>query len=206
MPRYSCGTGSDITLSDQDLGYYLLSTSAGTLLSLDTTNLPDGSYTLVATAFDGSYTSSEVEKNFDVDNTSPVLILTQPNSTDINDPFASGSTVVITGEIGDDHSISYVEVEIYKYDAATGTAEETPMSFDLVDKDGNPFTTDKLVYENVNISGGTTITLAALNENATTVPEQNLNRIYNKLYEGVETKPDGYDNWLRCYEWHQSHK
>lgn len=159
--------------------------------TLDTTNLPDGSYTLVATAFDGSYTSSEVEKNFDVDNTSPVLILTQPNSTDINDPFASGSTVVITGEIGDDHSISYVEVEIYKYDAATGTAEETPMSFDLVDKDGNPFTTDKLVYENVNISGGTTITLAALNENATTVQEQNLNRIYNKLYEGVETKPDG---------------
>lgn len=159
--------------------------------TLDTTNLPDGSYTLVATAYDGSYTSSEVEKNFDVDNTSPVLIFTQPNSIDINDPFASGSTVVITGEIGDDHSISYVEVEIYKYDAATGTAEETPISFDLVDKDGNPFTTDKLVYENVNISGGTTITLAALNENATTIQEQNLHRIYTKLYEGVETNADG---------------
>lgn len=159
--------------------------------TLDTTNLPDGSYTLVATAYDGSYTSSEVEKNFDVDNTSPVLIFTQPNSTDINDPFASGSTVVITGEIGDDHSISYVEVEIYKYDAATGTAEETPMSFDLVDKDGNPFTTDKLVYENVNISGGTTLTLASLNENATTIQEQNLHRIYTKLYEGVETNADG---------------
>ncbi len=159
--------------------------------TLDTTNLPDGSYTLVATAFDGSYTSSEVEKNFDVDNTSPVLILTQPNSTDINDPFASGSTVVLAGEIGDDHSISYVEVEIYKYDAATGTVEETPMSFDLVDKDGNPFTTDKIRYDNVPVSGGTTLTLASLNENATTIQEQNWHRIYTKLYEGVETNADG---------------
>ncbi len=152
---------------------------------LDTTSLPDGSYTLVATGYDGAYTSSEAERNFDVDNTAPLCLLTKPNGTNIESPYKYGSALVLNGEIGDAHDIESISLQFYTTDGNLITFSG------LLDEEGNVLEdTDILTYKDIEVAGGTSITIAYDNDGSS-YNDKNLNTVYNTLYSSAAPDEKG---------------
>ena len=88
-------------------------------------NFSDGSYSIVATAFDGAERKAVATREFAIDNTPPVVLLSKPNSFDQNDIGSGGfgKTVTISGEILDDSDIGSLTVKVYRK-KADGTEEE----------------------------------------------------------------------------------
>ncbi|HAO30394.1 MAG TPA: hypothetical protein DCQ43_03495, partial [Treponema sp.] len=88
-------------------------------------NFSDGSYSIVATAFDGAERKAVATREFAIDNTPPVVLLSKPNSFDQNDIGSGGfgKTVTISGEILDDSDIGSLSVKVYRK-KADGTEEE----------------------------------------------------------------------------------
>ncbi len=92
---------------------------------IDKAVFKDGTYSVDAVAYDNAgRVSDTANRVFDVDNTPPVFCVTRPNSLNIKDPAAFGRTVIIKGEIADDHAISSMNIRVFKYSDETGTVNE----------------------------------------------------------------------------------
>ncbi|MDY4902928.1 MAG: hypothetical protein SO116_08695 [Treponema sp.] len=72
--------------------------------------LPDGKYSVDATAYDSSgHSSGTSSRSFEVDGTAPVVVLSRPNL----DYASYGRYVSIVGIISDDHSIKNMHIDVY---------------------------------------------------------------------------------------------
>ena len=76
--------------------------------------IPDGSYIAKATATDNATTphSTSATQVFSIDNTAPVLVITSPSSTDIENPATYGKLFSIQGTYSDDSNIDSIFVTI----------------------------------------------------------------------------------------------
>ena len=76
--------------------------------------IPDGSYIAKATATDNATTphSTSATQVFSIDNTAPVLVITSPSSTDIENPATYGKLFSIQGTYSDDSNIDSILVTI----------------------------------------------------------------------------------------------
>ena len=149
--------------------------------------LPDGNYEIFATAYDkaGRNSGFSSSRQFEIDNTPPVFVITKPGVT--RSSFTSsksyqkyGSLFTISGTIGDDHgsTVSSVDVTVY-------------------DKDGNPIETDSdskplvFIEEDVEISGGVNVTIAQATDG-----DESKKARYEKIYS---VGSDYDDNGTKVY-------
>ncbi len=108
--------------------------------------LPDGKYELSVVAYDNAgHSSDSSSRQFEIDNTAPVFILTGPGST--TTPKAYGSSFSVAGTIADEHSISSMAVTIYDSEKNV-----------LASTDTTPYT-----IQNVSTAGGTNVTVLRMN-------------------------------------------
>lgn len=141
---------------------------------------------LEVTAYDKSGRSSGTSsRQFDIDNTPPVFVITKPGI--IHESYLSkgyfskyGSLFAIEGTIADDHSIASMDVSIY-------------------DKDGNPVSNEPYSEKEISTTGGTSVTIARFIESGVDVSNQRYNDIYrvgdadsegNKIYSCTVTIAD----------------
>lgn len=148
---------------------------------VDTSDLKDGSYTLSVVGYDGYYKSGEIERNFYVDNTAPVLLLTSPGSSNADSPEENGTALSLAAEIYEDHEVSSLSVQYFD-------AKGNPIKFTgLLDKDLNVLPeTDTITYTDISVSGSTSLTLAAQSSNES-YEEKNYNTIYETLYASTDS-------------------
>ncbi len=83
-----------------------------------TTEIPDGNYTATITVYDTYGQTGAVTQTFSIDNTSPILTITSPSTTDdIGTPGVTlasfGKIFNIQGAYSDDSGVSEIEVEFY---------------------------------------------------------------------------------------------
>ena len=83
-----------------------------------TTEIPDGNYTATITVYDTYGQTGVVTQTFSIDNTSPILTITSPSTTDdIGTPGVTlasfGKIFNIQGAYSDDSGVSEIEVEFY---------------------------------------------------------------------------------------------
>ncbi|MBQ6057868.1 MAG: hypothetical protein IJL34_09380, partial [Treponema sp.] len=108
--------------------------------------LPDGKYELSVVAYDNAgHSSDSSSRQFEIDNTAPVFILTGPGST--TTPKAYGSSFSVAGTIADEHTISSMAVTIYDSEKNV-----------LASTDTTPYT-----IQNVSTAGGTNVTVLRMN-------------------------------------------
>ena len=108
--------------------------------------LPDGKYELSVVAYDNAgHSSDSSSRQFEIDNTAPVFILTGPGST--TTPKAYGSSFSVAGTIADEHTISSMAVTIYDSEKNV-----------LASTDITPYT-----IQNVSTAGGTNVTVLRMN-------------------------------------------
>lgn len=148
--------------------------------------LSDGKYMLEVTAYDKSGRSSGTSsRQFDIDNTPPVFVITKPGVNrkvylSENSISKYGSLFSIEGTIADDHSIASMDVTIY-------------------DKDGNPVASEPYSEKEISTTGGTSVTIARFIENGVDASNLRYNEIYsvgdadasgNKVYSCTVTVAD----------------
>ncbi|MBO7637780.1 MAG: hypothetical protein J6S91_02270, partial [Treponema sp.] len=77
--------------------------------------LTDGRYTLTILPVDlgGRSPRYGVERQFEIDNTPPIFLISSPNSVDIGDPTPYGQTVKIKGDIIDAHGLRELNVSVH---------------------------------------------------------------------------------------------
>ena len=136
--------------------------------------LSDGKYMLEVTAYDKSGRSSGTSsRQFDIDNTPPVFVITKPGVNrkvylSENSISKYGSLFAIEGTIADDHDIASMDVTIY-------------------DKDGNPVASEPYSEKEISTTGGTSVTIARFIENG--VDASNLR--YNEIYSNGDADASG---------------
>ena len=136
--------------------------------------LSDGKYMLEVTAYDKSGRSSGTSsRQFDIDNTPPVFVITKPGI--IHESYLSkgyfskyGSLFAIEGTIADDHSIASMDVSIY-------------------DKDGNPVSNEPYSEKEISTTGGTSVTIARFIESGV----DDSNKRYNDIYSVGDADSEG---------------
>lgn len=148
--------------------------------------LSDGKYMLEVTAYDKSGRSSGTSsRQFDIDNTPPVFVITKPGVNrkvylSENSISKYGSLFAIEGTIADDHDIASMDVTIY-------------------DKDGNPVASEPYSEKEISTTGGTSVTIARFIENGVDASNLRYNEIYsvgdadasgNKVYSCTVTVAD----------------
>lgn len=129
--------------------------------------LVDGKYSFDVTAKDTSGRVSGVSsRTFEIDNTAPVFIITNPGTINANKPSSFGSILKVAGTVADDHDIYELSVSIYE----------------SADMKGEPKAV--LTEKNVNTAGGMEVTLARFNPEAVTDPSKvdELHENYLKVY------------------------
>lgn len=129
--------------------------------------LVDGKYSFDVTAKDTSGRVSGVSsRTFEIDNTPPVFIITNPGTINANEPSSFGSILKVAGTVADDHDIYELSVSIYE----------------SADMKGEPKAV--LTEKNVNTAGGMEVTLARFNPEAVTDPSKvdELHENYLKVY------------------------
>lgn len=112
----------------------------------------DGTYQVSVIASDASsHSSSEVSRTFDIDNTAPVFIISNPgvvkNST--STASAYGSIFTVDGTIADDHSISSMDVIIYNSEGTVVSKESY-----------NGEEISSFHEDDIQTAGGTSVTIA----------------------------------------------
>lgn len=112
----------------------------------------DGTYQVSVIASDASsHSSSEVSRTFDIDNTAPVFIISNPgvvkNST--STASAYGSIFTVDGTIADDHSISSMDIIIYNSEG-TVVSKETYNGEEI----------SSFHEDDIQTAGGTSVTIA----------------------------------------------
>ena len=75
--------------------------------------LPDGTYVVDVVAEDGFRKSTPASRSFDIDNTPPVFLLSNPTSLEGMAGSPYGRIVKVTGTIADSHSIEKMEIVAY---------------------------------------------------------------------------------------------
>ena len=135
---------------------------------------PDGNYEFSVTAFDNAGNNSGTySKTFEIDNTPPVFIISNPGvikKTDLS-PSAYGSLFTIDGTISDNHTISFMDVTIYN---ASGEC----VSSETYEGENLPYYRE----EDIATAGGTSVQIAQY----ANVPVENrsaLNTRYKQLHE-----------------------
>ncbi|MCR4953280.1 MAG: hypothetical protein K6A43_04315, partial [Treponema sp.] len=119
-PKVSSGNAGTGTATEAP-GYIAVFNSDGTwTCTIDVLSetgekiIPDGSYIATATATDNATTphSTSATQVFSIDNTAPVLVITSPSSTDIENPATYGKLFSIQGTYSDDSDIDSILVTI----------------------------------------------------------------------------------------------
>lgn len=147
---------------------------------------PDGKYQFEVTAYDKSGRSSGTSaRQFDIDNTAPVFVITKPGvvrNTYLSNSAHSkyGSLFSIEGTIADEHSIATMDVNIY-------------------DKDGNPVASEPYSEQEISTTGGTSVTIARFVNGSNDLSNTRYQQIYsvgeadsagNKIYSCTVTVTD----------------
>lgn len=135
----------------------------------------DGTYQISVVATDNAgHTSGTVSRTFDIDNTPPVFVISNPGVVKKAGVSASayGSIFTIDGTIADDHTISSMDVTIYD---ASGN---------LVSKETyNGKEIEAFHEDDIATAGGTSVTIAQYGEN----PDERYEAIYgNDKSKGTE--------------------
>ena len=132
---------------------------------------PDGNYEFSVTAFDNAGNNSGTySKTFEIDNTPPVFIISNPGvikKTNLSES-AYGSLFTIDGTISDNHTISFMDVKIYD---ASGNC----VSSESYEGENLPFYRE----EDVATAGGTSVQIAQYSKEPSTA----LNTRYKQLHE-----------------------
>ncbi|MCR5124653.1 MAG: hypothetical protein K6B43_05605 [Treponema sp.] len=130
----------------------------------------DGSYQVSVTAYDeAGHSSGESSRTFDIDNTPPVFVISNPGvvKSDNLDASAYGSLFTIDGTIADDHTISLMDVAIYD-EGGNLLSHETYDSEQI----------DFFREEEIATAGGTSVTIAQFAEDPTTTANSRYSDVY----------------------------
>lgn len=131
--------------------------------------LPDGKYSVNVIATDKSgKTSDELSRSFDIDNTAPVFVISNPGvvKSGTTSPSAYGSIFTIEGSIAELHSVSSMDVTIY--DASGNIVSKETY-------DGEEI--DAFRETDVETKGSTNITIAQSTSN-----DESLKNRYSAVY------------------------
>ena len=126
----------------------------------------DGTYQISVVATDNAgHTSGTVSRTFDIDNTPPVFVISNPGVVKNGTSSASayGSIFTIDGTIADDHTISSMDVTIYDSDGKIVSKETY---------DGEEI--ESFHEDDISTAGGTSVTIAQYGEN----PDERYEAIY----------------------------
>ena len=140
---------------DSDTGYY---------------KYKDGTYQVSITAYDGAgHSSGESSRTFDIDNTAPVFVISNPGvvKSDNLEASAYGSVFTIDGTIADDHTISLMDVAIYD---ASGSL----VSHETYDSEQIDFFRE----EEISTAGGTSVTIAQYADSPSTTANTRYSDVY----------------------------
>ncbi|MBB5227277.1 hypothetical protein [Treponema ruminis] len=132
---------------------------------------PDGNYEFSVTAFDNAGNNSGTySKTFEIDNTAPVFIISNPGVIKKTNLSASayGSLFTIDGTISDNHTISFMDVTIYD---ASGKC----VSSESYEGENLPYYRE----EDIATAGGTSVQIAQYSKEPSTA----LNTRYSQLHE-----------------------
>ncbi len=130
----------------------------------------DGSYQVSAAAYDAAgHTSGESSRTFDIDNSAPVFVISNPGvvKSENLDASAYGSVFTIDGTIADDHTISLMDVAIYDEDGNL-------LSHETYDSEQIDFFRE----EEIATAGGTSVTIAQFADNPTTTANNRYSNVY----------------------------
>ena len=130
----------------------------------------DGSYQVSAAAYDAAgHTSGESSRTFDIDNSAPVFVISNPGvvKSENLDASAYGSVFTIDGTIADDHTISLMDVAIYDEDGNL-------LSHETYDSEQVDFFRE----EEIATAGGTSVTIAQFADNPTTTANNRYSNVY----------------------------
>ena len=135
----------------------------------------DGTYQISVVATDNAgHTSGTVSRTFDIDNTPPVFVISNPGVVKKEGVSASayGSIFTIDGTIADDHTISSMDVTIYDSDGKI-VSKETYNGEEI----------ESFHEDDISTAGGTSVTIAQYGEN----PDERYEAIYgNDKSKGTE--------------------
>ena len=140
---------------DSDTGYY---------------KYKDGTYQVSITAYDGAgHSSGESSRTFDIDNTAPVFIISNPGvvKSDNLEASAYGSVFTIDGTIADDHTISLMDVAIYDQSGSL-------VSHETYDSEQIDFFRE----EEISTAGGTSVTIAQYADSPSTTANTRYSDVY----------------------------
>ena len=141
--------------SDSETGYY---------------KYKDGSYQISVTAYDGAgHSSGESSRTFDIDNTAPVFVISNPGvvKSDNLEASAYGSVFTIDGTIADDHPISLMDVAIYDQSGSL-------VSHETYDSEQIDFFRE----EEISTAGGTSVTIAQYADSPSTTANTRYSDVY----------------------------
>ena len=132
---------------------------------------PDGKYEFTVTAFDNAGNNSgSSSRQFEIDNTAPVFIISNPGVVKSNNKSASayGSLFTIDGTISDNHTISLMDVKIYSIDGTLVSSETYEGS-----------AVDFYREEDIATAGGSSVTIA---QYSTSSEKKTVNTRYSQLH------------------------
>lgn len=118
---------------------------------------PDGTYQVNVTAYDNAgHSSGTASRTFDIDNTAPVFIISNPGVVKDSSSKASayGSIFTIDGTIYDAHTIESMDVTVYDSDG-TVVSKETYNGEEI----------QSFHEDDIQTAGGTSVTIAQYGEN-----------------------------------------
>ena len=130
----------------------------------------DGKYEVSATCYDNAGNNSGTySKTFEIDNTPPVFIISNPGVVKSKNlsPSAYGSIFTIDGTISDNHTISTMDVAIYD-ESGSLVSHETYDSEQI----------DCFREEEISTAGGTSVTIAQYAESPTTTANTRYSDVY----------------------------
>lgn len=85
-------------------------------LDTEAANIPDGAYTVIATAEDTYGHTNQVSTVITIDNTPPLIVLESPSTTEISSPMSYGKTFSIIGRGADEQNggtVDSIDAVIY---------------------------------------------------------------------------------------------
>ena len=138
--------------------------------------LPDGKYEVSVTAYDFAGNNSGVSsRQFEVDNTPPVFIISNPGVVKSSGLKASayGSLFTIDGTISDNHPISYMDVKIFR------TSDGQLLSHETYEGSAIDFYRE----EDIATAGGSSVTIAQWSDTATQTAKTRYTDIYGENEE-----------------------
>ena len=133
--------------------------------------LPDGKYEVSVTAYDNAGNNSGVSsRQFEIDNTPPVFIISNPGVVKSSGLKASayGSLFTIDGTISDNHPISYMDVKIFR------TSDGQLLSHETYEGSAIDFYRE----EDIATAGGSSVTIAQWSDTATQTAKTRYTDIY----------------------------